>query len=156
MRGGSSRTWKSFDAVLVRVRRFRNDGRVAVTTMRAAPDCSSGTLCLPSGREMRMLVAIDCCVDRLAVCGAVERERAGTLLPFCSSAIVSVVKLAFGASAVTSSVAACPTDAIRFVDGETRRRPAAGHDVRDAGDASARMSSRPTSQRNMDSIIQVC
>ena len=33
------------------VRSFRNAGRAAVTTMRAAPDCSSGTLCLPSGRE---------------------------------------------------------------------------------------------------------
>ena len=54
MRGGSRRTWKSFAAVLVSVRRLRNDGRVAVTTMRAAPDCSSGTLCLPSGREMRI------------------------------------------------------------------------------------------------------
>jgi hypothetical protein len=41
----------SFDAVAVSVRSFRNPGRAAVTTMRAAPDCSSGTLCLPSERE---------------------------------------------------------------------------------------------------------
>ena len=59
MRGGSSRTWKSFVAVLVSVRRFRNDGRVAVTTMRAGPDCSSGTLCLPIGRETCRCVAVD-------------------------------------------------------------------------------------------------
>ena len=53
MRGGSRRTSNSFDAVLVSVRRLRNARRVAVTTMRALPDCSSGTLCLPSGRDTR-------------------------------------------------------------------------------------------------------
>ena len=57
MRGGSSRTWKSFVAVLVSWRSLSSDGRVAVTTMRAAPDCSSGTLCLPSGREILTWVA---------------------------------------------------------------------------------------------------
>ena len=57
MRGGSSRTWMSFDAVPVSVRSLKSAGRVAVTTMRAGPDCSSGTLCLPSGRDTRRVSA---------------------------------------------------------------------------------------------------
>ncbi len=121
MRGGSSRTWKSFVAVLVSVRRFRNDGRVAVTTMRAAPGCSSGTLCLPSGREMRTRLAIDCAVDRRR--RGSSSAKSGVDLPFCSSAIVSAVKLAFGASAVTSSVAGLSDEPIRFVDGERGGAP---------------------------------
>jgi hypothetical protein len=36
--------------VLDNVVSLRNDGRVAETTMRAAPDCSSGTLCFPNER----------------------------------------------------------------------------------------------------------
>ena len=105
MRGGSRRTWKSFDAVLVRVRRFRNDGRVAVTTMRAVPACSSGTLCLPSGREIRIwlrstaVTLASLLTVALAAPAGASRAKSGTLLPFCSSAIVSVVNLAFGACA---------------------------------------------------------
>ena len=58
------------------VRRFRNDGRVAVTTMRAGPDCSSGTLCLPIGRVMRDQVgaAVDV-ASTVAPVGRVEREQ---------------------------------------------------------------------------------
>ena len=44
MRGGSSRTWKSLDALLDSVRRFRIDGRVALTMIFAAPDFNPGTL----------------------------------------------------------------------------------------------------------------
>ncbi len=52
--GGSRSISKSWLAVLESVRKSRNEGRVAETTMRAGPEWSCGTLFLPSGRVRRI------------------------------------------------------------------------------------------------------
>ena len=98
----------SFAALVESVRKFRNDGRVAETTIRAAPDFSSGTLSLPTGRVIVIRSGAAGDVTAIFACSAASSEKRGIDLPFCSSATVSALNLAFGASAVTTSVPAWP------------------------------------------------
>ena len=94
----------ALDSELDSCRSFKNDGRDAVTTMRASPDWSSGTLCLPRGREIFSWLGAAC----VTVAVGLSSEYKGTVRPFCSSTTFRVVKRAFGASATTSSVPAWP------------------------------------------------
>ena len=107
MRGGSSRTWTSLLAALDSVRSFRNDGRVAETTMRAAPACKLGHALLAE-RPRHAQVARDRSAVTVAACVA-SSAKSGIVRPFCSSAIVSAVSRPPGASTVTSSVPVWPT-----------------------------------------------
>ena len=93
-------------ASLSSVRSPNSAGRDAVTTMRAAPAASVGTLALPNGRVMRIRSA-SICVS-VAVPGAASEKR-GVDRPFCSTTTASAVNVPRGAAAVMSSVPVCPT-----------------------------------------------
>ena len=108
MVGGSSLIWMSFAALVESVRRFRNDGRVAETTIRAVPDRSSGTLCLPMGRVMVTRSGAAGDVVAALACSGESSAKSGIDFPFCSTATVSAENRAPGASADTRRVPAWP------------------------------------------------
>ena len=71
----------SFDARRsTSVRRLRNDGRVAETTMRAGPSGSSGTLCLPMGRVMVIRSGAAGDVAAAFDCSGESSEKSGSRL----------------------------------------------------------------------------
>ena len=121
--------------------------------MRAAPGLELGHALLAERARHAQPIGVDL-RGRSGAVRASSSAKSGVALPFCSSATSALVKRAFGASAVTSSVAGLADDAIRFVDGERRRRAAPGDDIRAADDQQATSDhdeQDQDSQRNMDS-----
>src|SRR5260221_10619093 len=161
VRGGSRRTWKSFVAVVVIWRRLRNDGRVAVTTMRAAPDWSEGTVCLPSGPVIRRVLRSTFVTStpaggpggNFSPRSAANRSTSGTLFPFWSRVIVSAVNFAFGACAVTSTPPVCPIGRSGLLIVSCGGGLGAGPNQAPAG-GGARNTTTPPSPRDINSNLQ--
>ena len=97
--------------------------------MRAVPDCSSGTLCLPMGRVMAIRSGAAGDVAAAFACSGASSEKRGVDLPFCSTATVNDLNCAFGASAVTYEGAGLPDGLVGLLDANDRDRLAPGDDI---------------------------